>query len=100
MAVQLLIDKKIQYNKLTKGEYDGYRIKLYFGTDRKKAEKIKSEFVVKYAEYPVYEDYIQPNFTLVIGNFKTKIDAHDVLKKLQPDYPNAFIIKTKIQSFK
>lgn len=94
--IHLLIAKKKLYHQLTNGQYEGYRIKIFFDTNRSKMEKIKNEFQAKYPDIPVYDDYVQPNFILVVGNFRTKIEAFDVLKKIQPDYPNAFIIKTFI----
>ncbi len=94
--IQLLISKKKQYHQLTKGAHDGYRVKIFFDTNRSKMEKIRSDFQNKYPYIPIYDDYIQPNFILVIGNCRTKIEAHDLLKKIQADFPNAFIIKTKI----
>ncbi|GIV29154.1 MAG: hypothetical protein KatS3mg028_0220 [Bacteroidia bacterium] len=94
--IHLLIQKKKQYHQLTKGMYDGYRVKIFFDVSREKMERVKSEFQSKYPDIPVYNDYVQPNFILVIGNCKTKMEAHELLKKIQPDYPNAFIIKTKI----
>lgn len=94
--IHLLIQKKKQYHQLTKGMYDGYRVKVFFDVSREKMERVKSEFQSKYPDIPIYNDYVQPNFILVIGNCKTKMEAHELLKKIQPDYPNAFIIKTKI----
>lgn len=94
--IQTLINKKKQYHQLTNGMYDGYRIKIFFDVDRSKMEKIKSDFQSKYPDIPIYDDYAQPNFILTIGDFQTKTEAHEVLKKIQPDFPNAFIIKTKI----
>lgn len=94
--IYLLIQKKKQYHQLTKGMYDGYRVKIFFDVSREKMERVKSEFQSKYPDIPIYNDYVQPNFILVIGNCKTKMEAHELLKKIQPDYPNAFIIKTKI----
>ncbi|RME19284.1 MAG: hypothetical protein D6799_01555 [Bacteroidetes bacterium] len=94
--IHLLIQKKKQYHQLTKGIYDGYRVKIFFDVSREKMEKVKNEFQSKYPDIPIYNDYVQPNFILVIGNCKTKMQAHELLKKIQPDYPNAFIIKTKI----
>lgn len=94
--ISLLIQKKKQYNQLTKGQYDGYRIKIFFDVNRSKMEKVKADFQTKYPDIPVYDDYVQPNFILVVGDFRTKLEAHEILKKIQPDYPNAFIIKTKI----
>ncbi len=94
--ISLLIQKKKQYNQLTKGQYDGYRIKIFFDVNRSKMEKVKTDFQTKYPDIPVYGDYVQPNFILVVGDFRTKLEAHEILKKIQSDYPNAFIIKTKI----
>ncbi|GIV26311.1 MAG: hypothetical protein KatS3mg027_0125 [Bacteroidia bacterium] len=94
--ISLLIQKKKQYNQLNKGQYDGYRIKIFFDVNRSKMEKVKQEFQTKYPDIPIYDDYVQPNFILVIGDFKTKLEAHEILKKIQSDYPNAYIIKTKI----
>ncbi len=94
--ISLLIQKKKQYNQLTKGQYDGYRIKIFFDVNRSKMEKVKADFQTKYPDIPIYDDYVQPNFILVVGDFRTKLEAHEILKKIQSDYPNAFIIKTKI----
>ena len=94
--IQNLILKKKQYHQMTNGHYDGYRIKIFSDIDRNKMERVKSDFQTKYPDIPIYDDYIQPNFILIIGNFKTKLEAHETLKKIQADYPNAFIIKTKI----
>lgn len=94
--INTLIQKKKQYHQLSKGMYEGYRIKIFFDTNRSKMERVKTEFQSKYPDIPVYDDYIQPNFILVAGNYRTKMDAYEVLKKIQIDYPNAFIIKTKI----
>lgn len=94
--IYLLVEKKKQFNRLNNGTYDGFRIKIFFDISREKMDKVKSEFQTKYSDIPIYDDYIQPNFILTVGNFKTKLEAHEVLKKIQPDYPNAFIVKTKI----
>lgn len=95
-SIRLLIEKKKEYHKLTKGAYDGYRVKIFFDISRQKMEKVKAEFQARYPDIPIYDDYAQPNFILVIGNCRTKLEAHELLKKIQMDYPTAFIVKTKI----
>lgn len=92
----LLVEKKKQFNRLNNGAYDGFRIKIFLDINKEKMDKVKSEFQTKYPDIPIYDDYIQPNFILTVGNFRTKLEAHEVLKKIQVDYPNAFIIRTKI----
>jgi hypothetical protein len=91
-----LKDKKINYHKLTKGEYDGYRVKIHFGQDRNVATEIKTKFLSKYRDADAYENYIQPNFVIVVGDFKTKPEAYGYLNKIKGDFPAAFIVKDKI----
>lgn len=95
-----LKEKKVEYHKATNGEYDGYRIKIHFGVDRAKAMEIKSKFLAKYSEYSAYDEYQQPNFVIVVGDFRSKPEAYGFLKQLQSDFPNAFIVKDKIKSGK
>ncbi len=92
-----LKDKKTHYHKLTKGEYDGYRVKIHFGQDRNKASEIKTKFLSKYRDVDAYENYIQPNFVIVVGDFKTKPEAYGYLNKIKGDFPAAFIVKDKIR---
>lgn len=98
--LKLLQEKKADFHKRTEGEQDGYRIKIHFGSDRAKAMEIKSKFLSKYAEYGAYDEYQQPNFVIVVGNFRNKPEAYGFFKTIQPDFPNAFIIKDKIKSNK
>jgi len=97
LKVKQLIEKKAEYNRLTNGEMDGYRIKIHFGADRDAARNIKTKFSAKFPEYDTHEDYQQPNFVVLIGDFKTKLEAFESLKKIQTDFPNSFIIKGKIR---
>lgn len=100
LKVKQLIDKKASYNRLNNGEYDGFRIKIHFGVDRVKAREIKSKFSSKFQDYIAYEDYDQPNFIVIVGDFRTKLEAFEALKKVQIEFPNSFIIKSKIRSMK
>ena len=95
-----LSDKAAEYHHKTNGESDGYRIKIHFGIDKTAALEVKQKFSSKYNDVPAYEEYRQPNFVVVVGDFKTRMDAYEVFKKVQPDFPNAFIIKSKIKPTK
>lgn len=92
-----LSEKNAEYHRKTDGEYDGYRIKLHFGIDKTAARDVKQKFSAKYPDIPAYEEYKQPNFVIAVGNFRTRVEAYEALKKIQPEFPNAFIIKSKIK---
>lgn len=100
LKVKQLMEKKATYNKLNSGEYDGYRIKIHFGTDRVKAREVKTKFSQKFTDYTPYEDYDQPNFIITVGDFRTKLEAFEALKKIQIEFPNGFIVKSKIKPMK
>lgn len=96
LKVKELIEKKAEYNRLTRGEQDGYRIKIHFGTDSDAAEAMRIKFSNRFAEYPTYKDYQQPYFVILVGDYKTKLEAYESLKKIQGEF-HAFIVKGKIR---
>lgn len=93
-------EKKAEYHRRTNGESDGYRVKIHFGSDRAKAEEVKAKFDSKHADMPTYFDYQIPNFLITVGDYKTKLEAYESLKKLKEDYPYAFIVKSKVRPIK
>ena len=59
----------------------GYRVQLYYGPDRGKAEQLKREFSDAYPEIKSYLIYYRPYFRVKVGNFKTRNEALGLLKK-------------------
>lgn len=96
LKVKQLIDKKAEYNRLTNGEMDGYRIKIHFGNDHDASKNVRNKFSTKFKEYDTYEEYQLPNFVVLVGDFKSKLEAFESLKKIQSDFPNSFIVKDRI----
>lgn len=97
LKVKQLIEKKAEYHRLTGGEQDGYRIKIHFGADRDKAKGVRSKFQQRFADISTYEEYQQPNFVVLVGDYKSKLEAFEALKKIQGDFPSSFIVKGKIK---
>lgn len=100
LKVKALQEKKAEYHRYTNGESEGYRLKIHFSADRAKAKEVKVKFDSKYADMVTYEDYQQPNFVIMVGDYRTKLEAFEALKKIKEDYPYAFIIKSKIRPMK
>ena len=100
IKLKALSDKNAEYHRKTDGEIDGYRIKIHFGIDKTVARDVKQKFSTRYPDILAYEDYKQPNFVIVVGNFKTRLEAFETLKKIQPEFPNAFIVKSKVKPSK
>lgn len=98
LKVQQAIQKKAEYHRLTNGETEGYRIKIHFGVDREAAENVRAKFNKSFPDFATYKEYQQPNFVVLVGDYKTKLEAFESLKKIQGEFPNAFIVKGKISS--
>jgi len=97
LKVKELIEKKADYHRMTGGDQDGYRLKIHFGIDRDAAEAMRIKFSTRFAEYSTHKEYQQPNFVVLVGDYKTKLEAFESLKKIQSEFPNAFIVKGKIK---
>jgi hypothetical protein len=93
--IKELVDKHIEIN--SKAPIKGYRVKIHFGTDKNQAKDVKGAFISKFPDIPAYEKYDQPNFNIRVGDFRTKLEAYIFLKKIQPDFPAAFIVQDEIE---
>ncbi len=63
-------------------ELNGYRIQIYFGTDRNAANNAREQFRNAYPAYEVYLKYQQPNYKIRVGDFRTEIEAQKLLHQL------------------
>ncbi len=98
LKVQQAIQKKAEYHRLTNGKRDGYRIKIHFGVERNAAETVRTKFNKSFPDFSTDIEYQQPNFVILVGDYRTKLDAFESLKKVQVEFPNAFIVKGKIST--
>ena len=97
LKVKALQEKKAEYHKRTGGESDGYRVKIHFSADKSKMKEAQLKFANKYSDVISYEDYQQPNWVVNVGDFKTKLEAYELLKRIKEDFPYAFIVKSKVR---
>lgn len=86
--------KKVNAVKLS---MPGYRIQLYFGSERMKAQEIKSSFLQNHPKVPAYMVYHQPNFKVRVGDFRTKLEAAGFLKLLNDEFKTSFIVPDDVR---
>lgn len=85
------------WNKL--GETDGFRIQIaaITGTNsRSTAENERFAFQSRFPEIPAYISYMEPYFRIRVGNFNTRLEAYYIIKEIESEYPNAYIVPEKI----
>lgn len=90
------IEKKAEFHKITGGEQEGYRIKIYFGSEKDEATKVRLKFNSIFEDITTYEDYQPPNHVVLVGDFRTKLEAVEVLKKIQSQFQSSFIVKDNV----
>lgn len=74
----------------------GYRIQIYFGSDRSTAYFVKTEFLQKYPDIQVYLLYQHPNFKIRAGDFRTRMEAHKLYLQLLGQFETVFIVPDEI----
>lgn len=74
----------------------GYRVQLYFGPDRKKANEIKQQFFQKFPDYSAYVLYQQPHYKVRAGDCKTRLQAARLKREIISDFPGSFEVRDEI----
>lgn len=95
-----LTRKLVERHKLinaAKKTMPGYRIQLYFGNDRARAQEIRASFIQLFPSTPAYLLYQQPNFKVRSGDFRTRLEATGFLKKINEHFSNAFIVPDEVK---
>lgn len=71
----------------------GYRVQLFFDTDKDQVNQKKADYLSRHDNNPAYVDYLQPNFRLRVGNFRTKLQAQHWQNEVRFDFPDAIIVE-------
>jgi len=74
----------------------GYRIQLFFDTDKKMVDDARIKFISSFPKVETYVNYNAPNYLLKVGNFRTHLEAEKIKTSIDRDFPTNFIIKELI----
>lgn len=94
--VDRLVDHHRKIGAL-KNSMPGFRIQVFFGPERQKAQEAKTQLSALYPENQTYLVYQQPNFKVRLGDFKTRLEASRFLQRVQGNYPGAFIVPDEVR---
>lgn len=89
----------IENNKKRDG-IEGYRVEIFFSSAlnaKERAFQEKVDFLNLYPDYNVHIKFVAPNFKVRVGDFRTKNEALKLQKKIEDDYPGAFIVPDIIE---
>lgn len=77
-------------------EIDGFRIQLYFDSEKQVIDNARAKFVSRYPAVDTYVEYNAPNFILKVGDFRTRLEAEKIKAEVESDFPTSFIVKEKV----
>lgn len=77
-------------------QIDGYRIQLFFDTEKSKVDEARGKFIEIHPEIESNVIYKAPNYFLKVGNFRTYLEAEKIKSTLDKDFPTNYILKEKI----
>lgn len=90
-----LVERNQQSN-LQNPTISGYRVQIFFGSDRKAANDARTKFLQLYPELDAYLVYQQPNFKVRVGDFRTQQEAQAIFRNLLTHFDKVFIVPDKI----
>lgn len=96
--IRQLLEKHKEISSLYP-EIDGFRVQVYFNSghnSKSQAFEVYKQFIAKHPGTEAYVSYQEPNYKVRVGDFRTRLEAEGFLRKIQADYPSAFVIKDQI----
>lgn len=96
--VDIILQRHIEYNRHLEGK-DGYRIHIFFDAGNQslsRANQAAQRYQMLFPTDTAYVSFSEPYYRVRVGDFRTRLDAEGYLQKIIKDYPNAFVIKDKI----
>ena len=94
VQVENLLKLQISNNLIQKG-IPGYRIRIFSQSGqpaRQKANDTRTTFMKSFPEIEAYLEYDDPNFQIMVGDFRTYTEAYHEKKKIEKTFPGAFVV--------
>jgi hypothetical protein len=92
----LLLHKKMNEKN---PHIEGWRINIFFESgnySKKMAVDTKAKFVQSYANVPCYVVFQEPFYKVLVGDYRTRMEAEKFLKEIVSEYANAFAVEADI----
>ncbi len=90
LAVLEKKNKNIQMGVIRSGR--GFRVQIYNGNDRAKATQTKVDFMKRFPGVRTYLTYVQPQFRVKVGDFRTRAEAQKMYEQASTLYNPCMIV--------
>lgn len=88
--ITLANNNKIQSGSIRSAR--GYRVIIYSGIDRTKANNTKADFMRRNPGVRVYMTYALPQYKIKVGDFSTRNEANELYRQLSGLYSPCMVV--------
>lgn len=74
----------------------GFRVQIYYGTNRYEALRRKAEFMRNYPTVNTYFTFIAPTYRVKVGDYRHRDDAQGMLKEANGTYSPCMIVPDQV----
>ena len=98
--IDSLIAKRLALSKNVKAGtgiwVSGFRVQIFSGMSRQDAYNEQAKFKVRFPSQTTYISYVQPNYRLRVGDFRTKLEAEKFMNELKKFYSSLFVFSEMV----
>jgi len=80
----------------TKPKINGFRVQVYFDSDRSTINEARSRFIAQFPRVDTYVEFNAPNYYLKVGDFRTRLEAERIKAAITLDFPTSFVIEEDV----
>jgi len=75
---------------------NGFRVQIFMGSNRTDAYNSQAKFNDLYPDIKSYIIYIEPDFKVKVGDFRTRLEASRLMEQLRKQFTSLIILSEKI----
>ena len=85
-----------QIAKKASKQMNGYRLQICFDSDKSIIDEARNRFISIYPKIDTYVTFEAPNFNLMVGDFRTILEAEKIQEEISGQFTIVIIHKTLI----
>lgn len=96
--INIQADERIeqQITKKASKQMSGYRLQICFDSDKSIIDEARNRFISMYPKIDTYVTFEAPNFNLMVGDFRTLIEAEKIQSEINGKFTIVIVHKTQI----
>ncbi len=96
--INIQADERIeqQITKKASKQMSGYRLQICFDSDKSIIDEARNRFIGMYPKIDTYVTFEAPNFNLMVGDFRTLIEAEKIQAEINGKFTIVIVHKTQI----